>query len=80
MQEVAGTTTVQVLPPGLAVTVYDAGAPPEPGATVTVACPSPATAVGAGGVPGIAIDGLTAPEGSEASDVPAAFVAVAVNV
>jgi hypothetical protein len=33
--------------PGEAVTVYDDGVPPEPGATtVTVADPSPATTVG----------------------------------
>lgn len=38
MQEVAGTTTVQVLLPGNAVTVYEVGVPPEVGATiVTVA-------------------------------------------
>jgi hypothetical protein len=38
-----------------AVTVYEAGDPPELGAaTVIVACPSPATAVGVPGVPGAA--------------------------
>jgi len=79
VHEVAGLVTVQVRPPGVEVTVYEAGAPPVPAATVTVAEPSPATAVGAGGVPGAAI-GLTEPDAAEAPDVPAAFVAVAENV
>ena len=46
--------TVQVFPPGDAVTVYADGVPPLPALTVIVAEPSPATAVGAGGVPGAA--------------------------
>jgi hypothetical protein len=44
--------TVQVKDPGVDVTAYDAGVPPEPAATVTTADETPATAVGAGGVPG----------------------------
>ena len=54
VHEVAGTVTVQLPPPGEAVTVYEVGVPPEPGAViVTVACPStPATAVGVPGMPG----------------------------
>ncbi len=47
---------------------------------MTVTEPSPAIADGAGGVPGAAIDGLTAADGIDASDSPAAFFAVAVNV
>jgi hypothetical protein len=55
VQEVAGETTVQVAPPGEAVTVYEVGVPPEEGATtVIVAFPSPATTVGVPGVPGAA--------------------------
>ncbi len=38
VHEVTGTVTVQVPPPGDAVTVYEVGVPPEPGALmVTVA-------------------------------------------
>ena len=44
--------TVQVKDPGVDVTAYDVGVPPEPAATVTTADATPATAVGAGGVPG----------------------------
>jgi len=45
--------TVHVAPPGEAVTVYEVGTTPVLGAvTVIVTCPSPGTAVGAGGVPG----------------------------
>lgn len=55
VQDVAGETTVQVAPPGDAVTVYEVGAPPEVGATtVIVALPSPAETVGVPGVPGAA--------------------------
>ena len=46
---------------------------------MTVAEPSPATAVGAGGVPGTAT-GLTELDAPEEPDVPAALVAVAENV
>ena len=57
MQEPLAPVTVHVLvtPPtcGDALTKYEAGAPPLPAVTVTVADPSPATAVGAVGVPGI---------------------------
>ena len=43
VQEDAGEMTVHVAPPGVAVTVYEVGAPPEDGATtVIVALPSPA--------------------------------------
>ena len=56
--------------------------PPLPALTVIVAEPSPATAVGAGGVPGAAVAGagLTEPEAVEPPDVPPALVAVAENV
>ena len=46
--------TVHVRFPGVEVTAYDAGVPPEPAATVTTADATPATAVGVGGVPGTA--------------------------
>jgi hypothetical protein len=52
VHDVAGLVTVQVRLPGVEVTVYEAGAPPVPGLTVTVAVVLPPTAVGAGGVPG----------------------------
>lgn len=52
--DVAGDVTVQVAPPGVAVTKYDVGALPDDGATmVTVAWPLPATAVGVPGAPGV---------------------------
>ena len=44
--------TVHVRVPGVDVIVYEAGVPPAPAATVTTADATPATAVGAGGVPG----------------------------
>ena len=51
--DVAGTVTVQVAPPGNAVTVYEAGSPPLVGATtVIVADPDDATPIGAPGIPG----------------------------
>jgi hypothetical protein len=46
--------TVHVKEPGVEVTRYEAGVPPEPAATVTTADETPATAVGTGGVPGVA--------------------------
>jgi hypothetical protein len=79
VQVVAGAVTVHVRPPGLEVTVYDDGVPPLPAATVTVAEPSPGTAVGAGGVPGSGM-GVTLFDDGDALELPAAFVAVAVNV
>ena len=80
MHEPDAPVTVQIFPPGDAVTVNDDGVPPPvPAATVIVAEPSPATAVGAGGVLGAAI-GLTEPDAPEEPDVPAALVAVAVKV
>ena len=79
VHEVAGLVTVQLRLPGVEVTVYEAGVPPVPAATVTVADPSPPTAVGAGGVPGAAT-GLIELEADDPLDVPAAFVAVAENV
>ena len=82
--DVAGDVTVHVAPPGDAVTVYEVGVPPLLGATtVTVAWPSPATAVGVPGVPGAAgkaAVGVTELLVALALDVPAEFVAVAVNV
>jgi hypothetical protein len=71
--------TVHVAPPGEAVTVYEVGAYPPVGATtVTVAEPLPITAVGTPGIPGGAI-GVTSAEDGDGAEVPAAFVAVAVN-
>ena len=56
------------------MTMYDSGVPPVVGAvTVTVAEASPATAVGVPGTPGRA-----AGYGSDAAEVPTAFVAVRV--
>jgi len=51
-QVVAGLYTVQVAPPGEAVTTYEVAGPPLPlpGTTVIVALASPATTVGAAGV------------------------------
>jgi hypothetical protein len=46
--------TVHVKAPGVDVTWYDVGEPPEPAATFTTAFPLPALAVGAIGLPGIA--------------------------
>ena len=56
--------------------------PPLPALTVIVADPSPATAVGAGGVPGAVPEaaGLTEPDAGEALEVPVALVAVAEKV
>ena len=70
-------------PGGSDVTVYESAAPPDDGGTtVTVACPSPTTTVvGAPGGPGAMVaDGVTEADASDASDVPAPFVAVEVNV
>ena len=54
MHDVAGDVTVQVLAESsTVVTTYDVGVTPVPAVTETVACPSPATTVGAGGVPGV---------------------------
>ena len=53
VHEVAGEVTVQVAPPGDAVTVYEVGLGPVLGGTiVTVAEELPATAVGVPGVLG----------------------------
>ena len=80
IHEVAGTVTVQVAPPGDAVTVYVAGVPPDDGATtVTLAWPRPPTAVGVPGVPGGA-SGVTEALETLALDVPPPFVAVELNV
>jgi len=72
--------TVHVNEPGVDVTRYDAGVPPEPAATVTTADETPASAVGAGGVPGTIGCGVTAFEAADAAEVPPPFVAVDVNV
>jgi hypothetical protein len=72
--------TVQVAPPGDAVTWYEVGVPPEPADTVTAARPSPATAVGAPGVPGSGGTGVTALEAADELVVPKELAAVAVNV
>ena len=56
------------------------GLPPLAGADhVTVAAPSPATAVGAAGVPGT-VAGVTALDPGEAAPVPTALVAETVKV
>jgi hypothetical protein len=73
---------VAVLPPGLAVAVYDVIALP-PGDTggvkVTVACPTPAVAVPMVGGPGSAV-GTTMLETVDIGPVPTAFVAVTLKV
>jgi len=79
-QDPAAPVTVQVLPPGLAVTVNDVGAGGAPAATVTVTEPLCGTPVGAGGVFGADAEGVTGVEASEGSEVPEPLVAVAVNV
>ena len=79
MQDVAGAVTVHVFVlSSTAVTVYEPGVPPLPAVTVTVACPSPATAVGVAGIPGV--PGTTAFDAADAAEVPSLFVAVEVNV
>jgi hypothetical protein len=73
---------VAVPPPGNAVTVYEViGLPPfeAGGEKLTVACPSPATAVTFDGASG-KVAGTTALDGAELAPVPTAFVAVTVNV
>ncbi len=81
MHDPDAPVTVQVAPPGEAVTVYEVGVPPVVGAeTVTVAEPSPATAVGAPGVPGAAGTGVTALDAADAAEGPTLLLAVAVNV
>ena len=72
--------TVHVREPGVEVTRYDVGVPPEPAATATTADASLISAVGAGGVPGTAGCGVTGSDAEEAADVPPPFVAVALNV
>ena len=55
--EPAAPVTVQLFEvSSTAVTTYEAGAPPEPAATVTVAAFGPATAVGTCGSPGAAVN------------------------
>ena len=52
-QEVAGETTVQVAPPGDAVTTYEVGVPPVDGATTWIeALPFPGVIIGFPGLPG----------------------------
>ena len=73
---------VAVLPPGIAVTVYEVAAlqPVDTGAVkLTVACVLPATADTAVGTPGTGA-GVTLLEGLDAGLVPAAFAALTVNV
>ena len=71
--EVAGETTVQVAPPGDAVNVYEVA--PVTEATVTVALPLLATALGAPE----AASGVTDVEAADAVEVRLEPVAVAVN-
>jgi hypothetical protein len=55
--EPAAPVTVQLFElSSTAVTAYEAGAPPEPAATVTIAALDPAVAVGIGGAPGAAVN------------------------
>jgi len=71
---------VQVSPPGLEVTVYEAAPADAPQATVAEALPATAvTPVGATGID-VASSGVTAALAAEAADVPAEFVAFTVNV
>ena len=60
--------------------VNDVAGAPEPAATVTVADPSPATAVGAAGTLGTGGCGVALADAVDAAEVPPSFVAVAVNV
>jgi hypothetical protein len=79
-QETAGAVTVHVSPV-FAVTKYDSAAPPPPATGVTVTFVSPATTVGANGVPGAAgAVGVALALAREAADVPELFVAVTVKV
>jgi hypothetical protein len=74
---------VAVLPPGEAVSVYEAiGVPPSDAGAVKlmVALASPATADTLVGAPGGVGAGVTGLEGPEAGLVPTALVAVTVNV
>jgi hypothetical protein len=73
---------VAVAPPGVAVTVYPViGEPPLLAGAVhdTAAWLLPAMAVTAVGAPGT-VEGVTAVLGADAVEVPAALVAVTVNV
>jgi len=72
--------TVHVKDPGVDVTRYDAGVPPEPATTDTTADETPASAVGAGGVPGTTGWGVTGSDAADDADVPPPFVAVVLNV
>jgi hypothetical protein len=86
VHEPEAPVTVQVWEPlaavvvSVAVTRYEAGAPPVVGGlTVTVAWPGPATALGATGAPG-GTWGVTGAEGPEEAEVPPALVAVELKV
>ena len=80
-QDPEAPVTVQVAPPGEAVTKYEVGLPPLDGdETVTVACPSPATAVAWPGVPGAGGSGVVLAEAGEEFEVPPSLDAVEVNV
>ena len=71
-----------LMPPGVDVAAYDVIAEPPleaGGVNVTVACALPAAAVPIVGGPGTAA-GVTLLEGADAGPVPAALVAVTVNV
>ena len=48
----SGGVTVQLAPPGAAVTMYEVGTPPDPLTTVIVTEASPPCAVGVPGAPG----------------------------
>ena len=75
--------TVQVKPPGDAVTVYEVGVPPPvPAATVTVAVVPLTVTVGFSGVPGAGSTavGAAARLCTEGPDVPLALPEETVNV
>ena len=78
LHDVAGVVIVHDPPAGLEVTAKLLGVPPDPGVTLTVADPAPATATGAAGVPGA--ERITADDAGLDPDVPPIFVAVVVKV
>jgi len=82
LTEIGDAGPVPVNPPGDDVAVYDVTAEPpfeNGGVNATVASESPAVAGPIAGAPGT-VAGVTLFEGADAGPVPAAFVAVTVNV
>ena len=80
--QVRAPVVVQVLFPGLLVTVYLVILlPPVVGALqVTTASLFPAEASGGAGVDGLAAFGVTEPDGVDVDDVPITFCALTLNV